>query len=91
MKCEKHNTNFTYNEKCSVCAMLERAASLEADTITLSITEYEQLISLLKEARHSLCEGLESDVDMEAEWSVSDKDLISRIDQAIAKDSHENN
>jgi hypothetical protein len=41
------------------------------------------IVDLLKEARQSLFNGLETDGNLEAEHSIADKDLISRIDQAI--------
>jgi hypothetical protein len=52
---------------------------------TLPAEQDAELIRLLKEARQSLFDGLETDMDMEAEWSIADKELINRIDAAIAK------
>lgn len=42
-----------------------------------------ELISLLKEARDALAEGLEGDTPMEHEWSIADKQLVKRIDAAL--------
>lgn len=71
--------------QCGEPKTLPARARANADYFVHAANTLPKLVALLKEASASIAGGIESEDDLEAEWSKEDRALLARVDKLLAE------